>query len=68
MADNFTQDQVQGVLGKFKPVLDDAVPGGDFSQDNVQGILGVFKPVLDEAAGAAPPVGIVIFRRRIENY
>ncbi len=52
MADNFTQDQIQGVWGRFAPVLDDAVSGGSFSQDNVQGILGVFEPVLDEVAGA----------------
>lgn len=51
MADNFTQNQVQGVFGKFKPILDDAITGGDFSGDNVQGVFGEFKPVLDEAAG-----------------
>ena len=56
MADNFTGDQVQGVFGKFVPVLDDAISGGDFSGDNVQGVFGKFVPVLDEAAGA---VGVV---------
>lgn len=55
MADNFTADQIQGVLGQFKPVLDAAVSGGAFSADNVQGILGKFESVLDEAAGAAVP-------------
>lgn len=60
MADSFTQNQVQGVLGKFKPVLDSAVPGGAFSQDNVQGILGRFEPVLDEAAGVVTVVRDVI--------
>ena len=59
MADNFTPDQIQGVLGKFVPVLDEAVSGGDFSADNVQGVLGKFKVVLDEAAGAAAPTGFV---------
>jgi hypothetical protein len=63
MADSFTADQIQGVLGQFKPVLDAAVPGGDFSADNVQGILGRFEPVLDEAAGAAvavPDIGWLV--------
>jgi len=55
MADNFTADQIQGVFGEFKPVLDDAVAGGDFSADNVQGVFGEFKPVLDEAAGVVTP-------------
>lgn len=58
MADGFTADQIQGVFGQFKPVLDDAVAGGNFSSNNVQGVLGLFKPALDEAAGvAAPPIG-----------
>ena len=52
MADNFTGNQVQGVFGKFVPVLDEAVSGGEFSAGNVQGVLGKFVPVLDEAAGA----------------
>jgi len=51
MADNFTDDQVQGVFGEFKPVLDPAISGGSFSADNVQGVFGEFKPVLDPAAG-----------------
>ena len=56
MADNFTQNQVQGVFGKFVPALDEA--GGSFSDDNVQGVFGKFEPVLDEAA-APPSVGFV---------
>ncbi len=55
MASNFTQDNVQGVWGKFKPVLDDAIAGGNFSQNQVQGVWGEFVPVLDEAAGVVPP-------------
>ena len=55
MADNFTVNQINGVLGEFKPSLDDAVSGGDFSVNNVNGVLGQFKPTLDEAAGAAAP-------------
>ena len=48
MADSFTVNQVQGVFGEFKPVLD----GADvtFTADNVQGIFGKFDAVLDEAA------------------
>ena len=43
----FTPDQVQGVFGEFKPVLDESVA---FSGDNVQGVFGEFVPALDEAA------------------
>ncbi len=50
MADNFSQDQVQGIFGEFKPVIDTSVTP---SADNVQGVFGEFVPVLDEAAGAA---------------
>ena len=46
----FTQNQVQGVFGEFKGVLDDAVVGGNFSQNNVQGIFGEFDAALDDAA------------------
>ena len=56
MADNFTGNQVQGVFGKFVPVLDEAL--GDITDDNVQGVLGKFEVVLDEAA-APPSVGFV---------
>lgn len=56
MADKFTANQVQGIFGEFKPVLDDAVSGGNFSPNNTQGIFGLFRSVLDEVAGAA--VGI----------
>ena len=52
MADNFTQDQVQGVFGKFVPVLDVATVV--LTADNVQGVFGKFVPVLDEAAAPAP--------------
>ena len=67
MADNFSQNHVQGVFGEFVPVLDESVT---FSQDNVQGVFGQFMPVLDEAAGAVSTVvkdiiggGIVPFAR-----
>lgn len=50
MADNFSDNHVQGIFGEFVPVLDESV---SFSQDNVQGVFGQFVPVLDEAAGAA---------------
>ena len=50
MADNFSTNHLQGVFGKFVPVVDETV---DFSADNFQGVLGQFAPVLDEAAGAA---------------
>ena len=49
MADNFSANHFQGVLGKFVPVVDESV---SFSSDNFQGVLGKFKLVLDEAAGA----------------
>lgn len=60
MADNFSQDQVQGIFGEFKPVIDTSVTP---SQDNVQGVFGEFVPVLDEAAGvsAATPVAFIVF-------
>ena len=51
----FTLDQVQGVFGEFKPVLDGA--GGTFTADQVQGIFGEFKPVLDIAQTAAASGG-----------
>ena len=51
MADSFTTRHLQGVFGKFVPVIDETV---DFSADNFQGIFGQFTVVLDEAAGAAP--------------
>ena len=47
MADNFSANNVQGVLGEFVTVLDESV---SLSVDNVQGVLGQFVPVLDEAA------------------
>ena len=50
MADSFTANQVQGVFGEWKPILDEV--DVDFSDDNVQGISGEWKPVLDEAAAA----------------
>ena len=59
----FTQNQVQGVFGEFKGVLDDAVVGGNFSQNNVQGIFGVFNAVLDDAAAVA--AGIKSMRQLI---
>ena len=51
MADNFTANQVQGVLGEWKPLLDGA--DVEFSADNVQGVSGEWKPVLDESVAAA---------------
>ncbi len=44
-----TQNQVQGVFGEFKPVLD--VAGGSFSDEQVQGVFGEFKPVLTAPTG-----------------
>ncbi len=50
MADSFTVNQLQGVFGKFVPVVDEALP---LTDDNIQGIFGEFGPVLDEAAAVA---------------
>ncbi len=50
MADEFTANQVQGVFGEFKAVLDFATV--TVTAENVQGVFGEFKPVLDEAATA----------------
>ena len=50
MADSFTANHIQGVFGKFVPVLDEAV---ELSDAQVQGVFGRFLPVLDEAAGVA---------------
>ena len=51
MADQFTANQIQGVVGEFQPVLDYATV--DVTAENVQGIFGEFQAVLDEAAAAA---------------
>ncbi len=51
MADSFTSQQVQGIFGEFRPVLDYATV--TVTANNVQGVFGEFKPVLDEAAAAA---------------
>ena len=56
VADNFSNDHVQGIFGEFTAVLDESVA---FSQNNVQGVFGQFIPVLDEAAGAAAPAAAV---------
>ena len=50
MADEFTTNQVQGVFGEFKAVLDFATV--TVTANNVQGVFGEFKSVLDEAAEA----------------
>ena len=60
MADNFTKNQVQGVFGKFVPVLDKA-GAATFSANNVQGVLGSFDVVLDEAAGARFVPKIIVY-------
>ena len=49
MADNFTQDNFQGVFGEFKFVIDETLP---LTDDNIQGVFGEFVPVADEAAVA----------------
>lgn len=51
MADQFTANQIQGVFGEFKPILDFATV--TVTANNVRGVFGEFKPVLDEAAVAA---------------
>jgi len=65
MADNFTQDQIQGLFGEFKPVLDEA--GGMFSANLVQGVFGEFRVVLDETSGGTVrdiiQIGIIPFVR-----
>jgi len=48
MADNFSVNQIQGVLGEFSPILDETVTP---TINNFQGVLGQFIIVLDEAAG-----------------
>ncbi len=50
MADNFTGNQVQAVMGKWVPVLDASIT---FSQNNVQAVMGKWVPVLDETAGVS---------------
>lgn len=49
----FSKDQVQGVLGKFKPVLDRTFLR---TLNNIQGVLGKFKFILDEAAVVIPEI------------
>ncbi len=44
-----SQDQPQGVFGKFKPVLE---PTLTFTGDEVQGVFGKFEPVFDPASTA----------------
>ncbi len=58
-ADEFTANQVQGVFGEFKAVLDFA--DVTVTAENVQGVFGEFMAVLDEAATAgAGGLGIPI--------
>ena len=59
MADSFTANHVQGVLGQFSVVLDFATNAA--TADNVQGLVGQFRPVLDEA-GAAVAAGSASLR------
>lgn len=47
----FSPDNVKGILGKFKPVLDKLFTR---TQNNIQGVLGKFKFVLDETSIVAP--------------
>ncbi len=44
-----SQDQPQGVFGKFKPVLE---PTLTFTGDEIQGVFGKFEPVFDPASTA----------------
>ncbi len=62
MADQFTANQVQGVFGEFKPVLDYATVV--VTANNAQGVFGEFKPVLDEAATAGVAATSLIFLPR----
>ena len=55
MADSFTANQIQGVFGKFAPVLDFATVV--VTANNSQGVFGSFEAVLDEAAAAAGGIG-----------
>lgn len=68
MADAFTSNQVQGVFGQFKPVLDYTTV--TVTANNVQGVFGQFEPVLDEAAAAAGlsiPVAMHGYRQRHQS-
>ena len=65
MADEFTSNQVQGVFGQFKAVLDFATV--TVTENNVQGVFGEFKAVLDEAATAGVVSSVVVLRRRREG-
>ncbi len=65
MADSFTGNQVQGVFGKFVPVIDEALP---LTDDNIQGIFGEFGPVLDEAAAVVAASGSVLLRQPIQPF
>lgn len=64
----FTANQVQGISGAFKPVVDYA--NGALTPNNVQGISGEFKPVLDIAQQQAGTIvkdvimqGVIVFPR-----
>ena len=70
MADAFTSNQIQGIFGQFKPVLDYATV--TVTANNVQGVFGQFVPVLDEAAAAAAgglaiPVAMHEYRQRHQS-
>ena len=58
MADNFTQDNFQGVFGEFTFVIDETLP---LTDDNVQGVFGEFVPVADEAASGVTPAAASVF-------
>ena len=58
MADSFTANHIQGVFGKFVPVLDFATNAA--TADNVQGVFGQFAPVLDEAGTGDAPAGRIM--------
>ena len=57
----FTANQLQGVFGQFKPVIDNAVRP---TKNQVQGVFGVFSFVLDRSAG----IMLLVYHHRQRNF
>lgn len=58
----FSQNQIQGILGEFKPVIDVSVTP---TNNNIQGVFGEFKPAIDNYTSSGTQTSS---DRQIEAY